>query len=429
MRCRKVLGHILGGILLSEENKNPKKIGYVLKKYPRYSETFIVNEILAHEDAGLEIEIFSLTPSDDSHYQDIVGDVKAPVHYLSSDNLKAKGFWGLLNETEEVLPGVFQKLELLRQEKFRYLYQGLELAKIVKLQKIEHLHSHFASSATNVARIYSHFSNVPFSFTAHAKDIFHENTDFRDLQTKLRDASAVVTVSDYNLNYLQRTFGSYANSVRRIYNGMDLKKLSYRKPENRKPNIITIGRLIEKKGLDVLIDACAILAKKDLEFNCSIIGKGDLEPQLQTQINENQLQDKVELAGAIPRREVIESFYNAAVFAAPAIIAQDGNRDGLPTTLLESMALGTPCVATDVTGIPEIITDKVTGLSVEQNDPVGLANALEKLLHNPSLGVLLSENAHKLIELKFDISKNSAKIREIFAPNVVSKEVILTSDR
>jgi glycosyltransferase involved in cell wall biosynthesis len=414
---------------LSEENKNPKKIGYVLKKYPRYSETFIVNEILAHEDAGLEIQIFSLTPSDDSHYQDIVGDVKAPVHYLSSDNPKAKGFWELLNETEEVLPGVFQKLELFRQEKFRYLYQGLELAKIVKLQKIEHLHSHFASSATNVARISSHFSNVPFSFTAHAKDIFHENTDFRDLQTKLRDASAVVTVSDYNFNYLQRTFGSYANSVRRIYNGMDLKKLSYRKPENRKPNIITIGRLIEKKGLDVLIDACAILAKKDLEFNCRIIGKGDLEPQLQAQINENQLQDKVELAGAIPRREVIESFYNAAVFAAPAIIAQDGNRDGLPTTLLESMALGTPCVATDVTGIPEIITDKVTGLSVEQNDPVGLANALEKLLHNPSLGVSLSENAHKLIELKFDISKNSAKIRENFAQNVVSKEVILTSDR
>ena len=414
---------------MSEENKNPKKIGYVLKKYPRYSETFIVNEILAHEDAGLEIEIFSLTPSDDSHYQDIVGDVKAPVHYLSGDNLKAKGFWGLLNETEEVLPGVFQKLKFLRQEKFRYLYQGLELAKIVKLQKIEHLHSHFATSATNVARISSHFSNVPFSFTAHAKDIFHEDTDVRELQTKLRDASAVVTVSDYNFNYLHRTFGSYANSVRRIYNGMDLKKLSYRKPENRKPNIITIGRLIEKKGLDVLIDACAILAKKDLEFNCSIIGKGDLEPQLQAQINENQLQDKVELAGAIPRREVIESFYNAAVFAAPAIIAQDGNRDGLPTTLLESMALGTPCVATDVTGIPEIITDKVTGLSVEQNDPVGLANALEKLLHNPSLGVSLSENAHKLIELKFDISKNSAKIREIFAQNVVSKEVILTSDR
>jgi glycosyltransferase involved in cell wall biosynthesis len=234
---------------LSEENKNPKKIGYVVKKYPRYSETFIVNEILAHEDAGLEIQIFSLTPSDDSHFQDIVGEVKAPVHYLSSDNLKAKGFWGLLNETEEVLPGVFQKLELFRQEKFRNVYQGLELAKIVKLQKIEHLHSHFASSATNVARISSHFSNVPFSFTAHAKDIFHEDIDVRELQTKLRDASVVVTVSDYNLNYLQRTFGSYANSVRRIYNGMDLKKLSYRKPENRKPNIITIGRLVEKKGL------------------------------------------------------------------------------------------------------------------------------------------------------------------------------------
>ena len=227
------------------------------------------------------------------------------------------------------------------------------MAKIVKLHKIEHLHSHFATSATNVARISSHFSNVPFSFTAHAKDIFHENTDFRDLQTKLRDASAVVTVSDYNFNYLQRTFGSYANSVRRIYNGMDLKKLSYRKPENRKPNIITIGRLVEKKGLNILVDACDILAQRNVDFHCSIIGKGELKSEILEQIKEKNLQDKVELTGALPRTQSLQKFYEASIFAAPAIVANDGNRDGLPTSILEAMALGVPCISTDVTGIPE----------------------------------------------------------------------------
>jgi len=412
---------------LSEENKTPKKIGYVVKKYPRYSETFIVNEILAHEDAGLEIQIFSLTPSDDSHFQDIVGEVQSPVRYLPLDYLKASTWWKYLNKANEVLPNLFQMLEVFRDEKFKYVYQAIELAKIIRKTEIEHLHAHFATSATTVARMASYFSNISYTFTAHAKDIYQKDIDFGKLQSKIHDASSVITVSNYNLEHLTRMFGSDKDKIKRVYNGLDLRKIQYRSPENRKPNIITIGRLVEKKGLNILVDACEILAKHGVEFHCSIIGKGELESELLGQIKEKNLQDKVELTGALPRTQALKNFYDASIFTAPAIVANDGNRDGLPTSILEAMALGVPCISTDVTGIPEVIKDNKTGIVVPQNNSVELAKAIERLLNDSKLSISLSENARKLIESNFDISKNSAKIREIFAPNVVSKEVILTS--
>ena len=413
---------------MSEENKTPKKIGYVVKRYPRYSETFIVNEILAHEDAGLEIQIFSLLHPDDSHFQDIVGDVQSPVRYLPQDYIKASTFWDYLSKTSEVIPNLFQMLEVFRNEKFKHVYQAIELAKLVRTSGIEHLHAHFATSATTVARMASYFSNISYTFTAHAKDIYHEDVVFEDLQSKIHDASSVITVSNYNLEYLTRTFGSDKEKIKRIYNGLDLRKLPYRAPENRKPNIITIGRLVEKKGLNILVDACDILAQRNVDFHCSIIGKGELKFELLEQIKEKNLQDKVELTGALPRTQSLQKFYEASIFAAPAIVANDGNRDGLPTSILEAMALGVPCISTDVTGIPEVLTNNKTGIIVPQNNSVELANAIEKLLSDSKLSISISENARKLIESNFDISKNSANIREIFAQNVVSKEVILTSD-
>ena len=414
---------------MSEENKKLKKIGYVLKRYPRYSETFIVNEILAHEAAGLEIQIFSLMYPTDGHFQDVLGEVQSPVKYLPQDYMEASIWWYYLNKANEVLPDLFQMLEVFRNERFRHVYQAIELATIVRTTGIEHLHAHFATSATNVARMASYLSNIPYTFTAHAKDIYHQDIDFKDLQSKIHDASSVITVSNYNIEHLTRMFGSDKDKIKRVYNGLDLRKLEYRIPKNRKPHIITIGRLVEKKGLNILVDACDILDKRGVDFHCSIIGKGELEFELIEQIKEKNLQDKVELTGALPRTQIIQKFYEASIFAAPAIVANDGNRDGLPTSILEAMALGVPCISTDVTGIPEVLKNNKTGILVPQNNSVKLANAIEKLLNDSKLSISLSENARKLIESNFDISKNSAKIREIFAQNVVSKEVLLTSDR
>src|SRR5688572_22244896 len=140
------------------------RIGYVLKRYPRYSETFIVNEILAHEAARLDIQIFSLMPPADSHFQDIIGHVKAPVRYLPYENIKGIDFWQAVEEAENAIPGVLPKLKLARGENYRDIYQALILASAVRSNGLGHLHAHFSTSATTVARLASLFSEVPYTF-------------------------------------------------------------------------------------------------------------------------------------------------------------------------------------------------------------------------------------------------------------------------
>lgn len=392
----------------------PMRVGYVLKRYPRYSETFIVTEILAHEAAGLEIEIFSLLPPNDTHFQDAIARVRVPVHYLAREGLKAVDFWAILEETSEVLPGLLTALDLARGEEVHDVYQAMLLAREVHLKDIYHLHAHFATSATTVVRLAAFFAGVSYSFTAHAKDIFHESVQPDDLRRKLSDAAAVITVSNYNLEYLRETYGAAASCVQRIYNGLDLKQFPYEAPRDRLSRIVAVGRLIEKKGFADLIEACAILVSHGRPFDCQIIGTGPLEADLRAQIERMGLQATVSLLGPRPQSEVIKHVQSAAVFAAPCVIGTDGNRDGLPTTLLEAMALGTSCVSTDVTGIPEVLHDEETGLLVPQHDPASLAVAIEQLLTDPILRVQLATRATRLIEAEFDIHRNSAHLRAIF---------------
>lgn len=406
------------------------RIGYVLKRYPRYSETFVVNEILAHEAAGIDIEIFALRPPADTHYQNIISRVRAPVHYIRkpiqgrmSESLNslaptaASYFWAELQESSKVIPQFWEKLAVAQGEQASTVYQAAWLAREICLRDITHLHAHFGTVATSVARLASHFTGIPYTFTAHAKDIFHESVNREDMARKLSDASAVVTVSDYNLKYLQEAYGVAAKGVQRIYNGLDLSQLSYRSPLHRPPLLVFVGRLIEKKGLLVLVEACAKLKEQGCEFRCQIIGTGSLDEQLQQRIQQLHLDLVVDIIGPRPQNEVFERIQQGAAFVAPYIIGSDGNRDGLPTVLLEAMALGTPCVATDVTGIPEIVRHQETGLLVPQNDANALASAMRQLLNDATGREKLAMQARQLIETAFDIHRNTASLRALFQTN------------
>ena len=390
------------------------KVGYVVKRYPRYSETFIVNEILAHEAAGLEIEIFSLLPPEDGHFQDVISRVRAPVTYLSAKGLKVQDFWSALEEGGKVFPNSWNSLEVARGEDVHRVYQAIVLAREARLRSISHLHAHFATAATSVARLAASFAGVPYALTAHAKDVFHESVRPEDLRRKLGDAAAAVTVSDYNLEYLRRTYGPAAARTRRIYNGLDLERFPYEPPRERPPRIVAIGRLVEKKGFVDLVEACARLAAGGRRFTCQIVGMGPQEAELRARIERRGLGDRVELLGPRPQSELVRHVRDAAVVAAPCVIGIDGNRDGLPTVLLEAMALGTPCVSTDVTGIPEVLRDGETGLMVPQRDPAALAAAVRRLLEEPTLRVRLASRARRLIEAEFDVHRNAALLREAF---------------
>lgn len=392
------------------------QIGYVVKRYPRYSETFVVTEILAHEAAGLDIEIFSLRRPEDTHFQDGIARVRAPVNYLSTDDsLKGADFWAAIEQASQVLPDLWAALETARGEDVRQVYQAVRLACQVRLKGIDHLHAHFATSATTVARLAASFAGVPYTFTAHAKDIFHESVQSEDLHRKIRDAAAIVTVSDYNVEFLRQAYGAVADRTQRIYNGLDLERFPYSDPTDRPQRIVSVGRLIEKKGFSDLIDACAVLADRGCQFTCQIVGTGELESALRSQIASLGVESFVELMGPRPQNEMLTLVQGGAVFAAPCVVGEDGNRDGLPTVLLEAMALGTPCISTDVTGIPEVLQDGVTGLQVPQHDPCALADAIERLLTDRELRARLAVQARRQIEAKFNSQHNAALLRQLFS--------------
>ena len=403
------------------------RVGYVVKRYPRYSETFVVNEILAHEKAGLNIDIFALRPPCDTHFQNCISQVRASVTYIhkpmqgrvskslnSLSPTAASYFWAELQELSKLIPDFWSKLSIAQGETDSTVYQAAWLAREVKLRGITHLHAHFGSVATSVTRLASHFADVSYTFTTHAKDIFHESVDIDDMTRKFRDASTVVTVSNYNQQYLQQTDGKVADKVRRIYNGLNLSQLNYQSPQDRPLRIISVGRLVEKKGTSILIDAWSLLKQWGCEFHCQIVGTGDLEDKLKQQIKILKLDDCVEIIGPRPQNEVFKLIQESAVFAAPYIIGKDGNRDGLPTVLLEAMALGTPCIGTDVTGIPEMIKHEETGLIIPQNNPEALAMALRTLLTSENMRVQFAENARKLMETEFNIEQNAASLRQLF---------------
>lgn len=388
------------------------RVGYVVKRFPRYSETFVVTEVLAHEAAGWDVEIFSLRPPNDTHFQDLLARVRAPVRYLPSEGTRPADFWAALQEAGQVLPGAWAALESARGTPAGDVHQALLLALEVRRRGIEHLHAHFATVAAGVARLASRLAEVPFSFTAHAKDIFHETVRPDDLRRKLEEAAAVITVSDFNLAHLRATFGAAAARVRRIYNGLELERFPYAEPRVRPRRVAAVGRLVEKKGFEVLLEAAALLSARGVDFAVDLIGGGELEERLRRRIDELGVGRRVRLVGLRPQAEIARAVSEAAVFAAPCVVGRDGNRDGLPTTLLEAMALGTPCVSTDVTGIPEVVRDGETGLLVPQNDAAALAAALERLLEDPSLRVTLAARARRRVEEDFDARRNSARLRQ-----------------
>ncbi|CAM3323760.1 glycosyltransferase [Occultella aeris] len=397
------------------------RIGYVLKMYPRFSETFIVTEMLALEERGADLEIFSLRPPADGRFHEALARVAAPVTYLPH-HLRAVEVWRVLSAARPVLPELAQHLDELLAAAPDDAAAAVELAAQVRRRRITHLHAHFGSVSTTVARLAARIAGIGYSFTAHAKDIFHADVDPADLTRKLTDAAFVITVSDYNLTHLRREYGTAAAGVIRLYNGLDLDTFAYRvtPPDARTdPVIVGVGRLVEKKGFVHLVDALALLARRGSPVRLELVGTGPEEAALRAQVIARGLAGRVTFHGPLPQGRMADVVSRAAVFAAPCVIGSDGNRDGLPTVVLEALALGTPVVATPVTGMPEAVRDAETGLLVPEADPVALANALERVLTDPDSARERASTGRLLVEDLFDSRRNAAALHALYAGTAV----------
>ena len=400
------------------EPRSPIAVGYVLKRYPRFSETFVVNEILALEKAGVQVDIFALGPVSETHFQEAISRVRAPVHRIRHQFHDTELYWQLLVQARKTLPEFRRLAHLADEHDWVTVGQAVLLAMQAQSKGIRHLHAHFGTQAATVARLAAAFAGIHYSFTAHAKDIYHQYEEPVQLDLKIRDAAFTITVSDYNVDYLRTHFGAPTDRTHRIYNGLDLSAFPYNPPINRPSHVVAVGRLVEKKGFPFLIEAIGLLRDRGIDCRCTLVGDGPLRPQLQKQIEDLGLTDRVQLAGVRPLTEVSAFLKGAAVLVAPSIISEGGDRDGLPTILVEGMALGTPCISTQVVGIPELIRDHETGLCVPPNDAKALADAIAEMLGNPTMARLLADNAHALIESEYDVHRNTARLRDLFARSI-----------
>lgn len=405
--------------MIALRSETSHRVGYVVKVYPRFSETFIVTELLAREMAGEQLTVFALRQSDDPRFHPELARVAAPVRYLPRPQ-KASAVWDVLRErTQSAAIGaaVSRALPELLAADVQDAVQAVALAEHVRAEGITHLHAHFATSATTVARLASLLTGVPYSFTAHAKDIFHESVDEDDLRRKIEDAAYVATVSEYNVADLRARFPAVADRVQLVRNGLELQRFPYREPEHTdaRLRVAAVGRLVEKKGFDVLVDAVAVLRDEGVEVRVELAGGGELEEKLRARIHRHGLTDRVRMLGPLPQDEVAALLRSSDVFAAPCVVGADGNADGLPTVLLEAMAVGVPCVSTAVTGIPEVVIDGETGLLREPGDVAGLADALRGIAVGEVDVHAIAARARALVEQQFDAPLVAARHRELQA--------------
>lgn len=400
-------------------------IAYVLKMYPRFSETFIVNEILELERRGVAVRIYSLHKPDDGRFHAKLARVRASVVYVPQyPEMEPERIQAAHTRLAAAEPARYAAVKAWSEARGhpyavkRFLQAGFIAAHLLD-HPVTALHAHFASSATRAANLVWRLTGIPYSFTAHAKDIFHDSVTPDSLREKCRDARFVVTVSRFNQHYLQALLGDVPGDIRHLYNGIDVTEFTPGAAGSRSAGLIlAIGRLVEKKGFDVLINACRLLADRGSDFVCHIIGQGEQHDALARRIAEHGLSDRVLLVGPRPQDEVAAAYREAAVFALPCVVGSDGNRDGLPTVLLEAMASGVPVVSTDVTGIPEIIDDGVNGVIVPQRDAAALADALAALLADPQRRAALGAAGRAKVEAVFSVRANVAQLQRWLAEPV-----------
>lgn len=391
-------------------------IAYVAKVFPRVSETFVINELRALEELGEKPVVFSLHRNPATVAHAILEELEAPIVVVEDIAVEDKAVKQAAERLADAL--AVPAAERARYLPRKYVRLAVAMAGLVESHGVRHLHAHFASRAGHVAALAAALAGRTFSITAHAKDIYHRDVDRGLLAWKLRRADFAVTVTDFNRRHLAELLGPgdpALDRLVRLYNGVDLARFTTgAAPDAGPPRIVAIGRLVEKKGFGVLLDACAGLRRRGVPFHCEIIGGGEQEEALRRRVEGLGLGADVTLAGSLTTEAVAARLHGATVVALPCVVGEDGNVDALPTALLEGMACGLPLVSTRLSGIPEIVVDGDNGRLVDPGDAEGLADALADLLSDPARAAAMGRAGRRRAEELFDLRRNVATLAGLF---------------
>jgi glycosyltransferase involved in cell wall biosynthesis len=398
-------------------------LAILVKRFPRLSETFVMHEVLELRRQGVDLELFALLDPHEALVHDAARALQQEVSYLRpSDDWR-----GLLVALREGLPTVRRHpLGSLRALAFaakrrratrRHLVEALVLVRRMEARGLTHLHAHFAHSPASVAELTSMISRIPYSFTAHAKDLY--TTLDINIARRSQNAAFVVTCTESNRDYLAKVAGMNKNDIVLARHGVDLERFASTRSRPIPGRVLSIGRLIPKKGYFVLADAFAILQKRGIPFEWRIIGGGPLREELLARVEDAGIADDVGLVGTCTQDTVAVECSAADVFALTPLITEDGDRDGIPNVLREAMAAGLPVVTTAVSGIPELIRSGETGWLVPPGDPEAVADALEEALTDSRRRAAIATAGRDFVIERCGLAESVAGLVELFAAHGV----------
>ncbi|MFZ9630303.1 MAG: glycosyltransferase [Ilumatobacteraceae bacterium] len=384
---------------------------YVLKRFPRLSETFILRELLGLEADGERVVVASLLPPESGPRHAELDRLRAPVRRVPrSPRLREPKV--LVQHARLVVrrPRTWARTaaRARRDGTWKRFVQAGIVAREAQRCRARHLHAHFVTAAVEVARDAGALAGLPVSVTAHAKDIFHADNAPR-LRGRLDGVRSVVTISDYNARHLREHVPGL--DIHRICNGMPVEERVV--PTAGGP-VLCVARLVPKKGIDTLLRACALLVESGVPIRVEVVGDGPLRADLVSLAESLGLGEAVHFAGSSDSHEVAAAYGRCSMVVLPCRIDGDGDRDGLPTVILEAMARGLPVISTDIVGISEVVQHERTGLLVAPDDPAALAAAVARLHGDPGLAAGLGAAARELVAERHDPSRTVRQLREVF---------------
>jgi colanic acid/amylovoran biosynthesis glycosyltransferase len=386
---------------------------YLFERFPSFGQTFCYREVAELDRQGIAPPIFSIRNPKDEPPQDWDERIVRRVHYLPEEKELLEDV-RQASKKGKLAPEIIAALdEWGRRTDFLRLYQAAYVGLRLQEAGISHVHAHFAGMAARTTFWIAKFFPITFSITAHANDIFAPRNFEIGLDKLANAARVIATETDYSAQFLRQRFPERADRIHRLYNGLSLAEFRRATFSSDPPLIVAIGRLIAKKAFANLIRACALLAERGRSFRCEIFGEGPLEKELHAQIEEVNLQERIQLPGPKPQHELRARLTSANVFVLPSVPEPGGGMDNLPTVIMEAMATGLPVVSTRIGGIPEMVVDNETGFLVQPNDVMAVADAIEKVTNDRSLGQRLGQAGYERAQKLFSIEKNVREFRAL----------------
>ena len=396
------------------------RIAYLISKYPDFSHTFILREVLALRERGLEIEVASINDAPPlSQLTQIERDEVSRTFYVKRSGglgvLRAK-LWLLLHRPAGLFRGLFFALSLGGGDTARtlrclfYYLEALLLAKWMHDRSISHLHVHFATPAATVGLILTRVFPITFSMTVHGPDEFYDVPGYV-LAEKIEAASFVVCISFFAQSQLMKLSPGRSWSKFELARlGVDNAQFAPR-PFRTSPEtfqILCVGRLVSAKGQRILIEAVAQLNHAGHKLQLQLVGDGPDRADLEALVREKNLPTTVTFAGIVNQENIKAYYQNADIFALASFA------EGIPVVLMEAMAMEIPCVATRINGIPELIEDGKDGLLVAPSDVKGMAAAIERLMSSAELRESLGKAGCQRVKQQYELSKSADRLADVF---------------